>query len=185
MRPVFSGRCESLGFCIVFGLFCCLGLQRTAVGLLLCCASRRGKCQSFAVLDEQVLALELMSSLEASDILHRQVFLNALGTRRELWFWHGCSGAPTQFEYERYYGLGMDALLSVCSWNTKEGNDGFGMDALAVLRNSNTDAIMVWAWMLESHSCHGRRCSQAHYSILSVQRLERPMLLPLCSGTIP
>ena len=32
------------------------------------------------------------------------------------------------FEHERNYGLGLDALVSVCSWNT--------------------NGIMVWAWML-------------------------------------
>ena len=39
----------------------------------------------------------------------------ALGTRTELWFWHGCSGQRMLFEHERNYGFGMDALVSVCS----------------------------------------------------------------------
>ena len=42
--------------------------------------------------------------------------------------WHGCSGDRMLLEHERCYGLGMDALVSVCSWNT--------------------NVIMVWAWML-------------------------------------
>ena len=42
----------------------------------------------------------------------------ALGTRTELWFGHGCSGHRMLLEHERNYGLGMDALVSVCSWNT-------------------------------------------------------------------
>ena len=42
---------------------------------------------------------------------------HAFRTGTELWFWHGCSGGPTQFEHEGYYGLCMDALVSVCSWN--------------------------------------------------------------------
>ena len=31
------------------------------------------------------------------------------------WFGHGCSGERMLLEHERYYGLGMDALVSVCS----------------------------------------------------------------------
>ena len=46
----------------------------------------------------------------------------------ELWFEHRCSGKLMLLEHERNYGLGMDALVSVCSWNT--------------------NGIMVWAWML-------------------------------------
>ena len=52
----------------------------------------------------------------------------ALGTRTLLWFGHGCSGNRMLSKHERYYGLGMDALVIVCS------------------RNMNV--IMVWAWML-------------------------------------
>ena len=52
----------------------------------------------------------------------------ALGTRMELWFGHGCCGERMLLEHERNYGLGMDAAVSECSWNT--------------------NGIMVWAWML-------------------------------------
>ena len=52
----------------------------------------------------------------------------ALGTGTLLWFGHGCSGYRMLLERERYYGLGMDARVIVCSWNT--------------------NVIMVWAWML-------------------------------------
>ena len=58
-------------------------------------------------------------------------------------------------EHERDYDLGMDALVSVCSWNTK--------------------GIMVWAWMLWSayalgtrselwvgHGCSGQRVLLEH-----------------------
>ena len=41
----------------------------------------------------------------------------ALGTRTGLWFGHGCSGQRMLWEHERDYGLGMDALVSVCSGN--------------------------------------------------------------------
>ena len=54
----------------------------------------------------------------------------ALGTGTRLWLGHGCAGHRMLWEHERDYGLGMDALVSVGSWNTNE--------------------IMVWAWMLWS-----------------------------------
>ena len=47
-----------------------------------------------------------------------------VGTRTLLWFGHGCSETRMLLEH----GLGMDALVIVCSWNT--------------------NVIMVWAWML-------------------------------------
>ena len=130
----------------------------------------------------------------------------ALGTRTELWFGHGCSGQRTLLERERNYGLGMDALVSVCSWSTngimvwawmlwsayalgtrtelwfghgcsgqrtlleRERNYGLGMDALVSVRSWNANGIMVWAWMLWSayalgtrtelwfgHGCSGQR----------------------------
>ena len=43
-----------------------------------------------------------------------------------LWSGHGCSGDRVLLEHKRY-GLGMDALVAVCSWNT--------------------DVIIVRAWM--------------------------------------
>ena len=58
-------------------------------------------------------------------------------------------------EHERNYDLGMDALVSVCSWNT--------------------NGIMIWAWMLWSadalgtrtelwfgHGCSGQRMLLEH-----------------------
>ena len=54
----------------------------------------------------------------------------ALGTRTELWFGQGCSGHCMLVEHERNYGLGLDALVTICPWNT--------------------NGIMVWAWMLWS-----------------------------------
>ena len=53
---------------------------------------------------------------------------DAVGTRTSFWFGHGCFGERMHSEHERYYGLGMDALVSVCI--------------------RNTSVIMVWAWML-------------------------------------
>ena len=123
----------------------------------------------------------------------------ALGTRTRLWFGHGCACYRMLSEHERYcgmlaehersYGLGMDALVIVCSRNTNvimvwawlhylsytllsyalgtrillwfghrdsmlsehERYIGVGMDALVIVCSQNTNVIMVWAWML-SHS---------------------------------
>ena len=79
----------------------------------------------------------------------------ALGTRTLLWFGHGCFGQRMLSEHEHYYGLSMDALVSVCP--------------------RNTNAIMVWAWMLWSayalgtrtllwfeHGCFGQRMPSEH-----------------------
>ena len=71
----------------------------------------------------------------------------ALPTRTEVWFGHGCCGHRMLFQHERKYGLGMDALVTVCS--------------------SNTNGSMVWAWMLlspyalptRSELWFGRGCS--------------------------
>ena len=101
-----------------------------------------------------------------------------------LWFGHGCSGYRMLLEHERYYGLGMDALVIVCSWNTNvimvwagmlglscalgtrtvlwlghgctryrmllehERYYGLGMDVRVIVCSWNTNVIMVWAWML-------------------------------------
>ena len=53
---------------------------------------------------------------------------DALGTRRLLWFGHGCSSYRMLWEHKRYYGLGMKTLVIVCTGNTND--------------------IVVWAWML-------------------------------------
>ena len=135
----------------------------------------------------------------------------SLGTRTELWLGHGCSGQRMLLEHERNCGLGMDALASVCSWNTNgimvwawmlwpayalgtrtelwfghgcsgqrmllehERNYGLGMDALVSVCSWNTNGTMVWAWMLWSaysletrtelwfgHGCSGQRILLEH-----------------------
>ena len=78
----------------------------------------------------------------------------ALGTQTLLWFGHGCFGQRMLLEHERYYGFGMDALVSACSRSTN---------------------VMVWAWMLWSayalgtqtllwfgHGCFGQRMLLEH-----------------------
>ena len=98
----------------------------------------------------------------------------ALGTRTESWFGHGCSGQRMLLEPERNHGFGMDALVSVCSWNTNgimvlawmlwsayalgtRTNYGLGMDALVSVCSWKTNGIMVWAWMLWSAYALGTR----------------------------
>ena len=124
-------------------------------------------------------------------------------------FGHGCFGQRMLSEHERY-GLGMDALVSVCSRNTivmvlawmlwsayalgtrtllrfghgcfgqrmrweRECHCGLGMDALVSVCSRNTNVILVWAWMLWSvyafgtrtelwfgHGCFGQRMLSAH-----------------------
>ena len=94
----------------------------------------------------------------------------ALGTRTELWFGHGCSGHRMLWEHERDYGLGMDALVTVCS--------------------GNTNGIMVWAWMLLSAyalgtrtalwaSARGARALGAGGAKLPVSALDNPDKNPL------
>ena len=117
----------------------------------------------------------------------------SLGARTFLWFGHGCSGHRMLSEHERYYGLGMDALVIVCSWNTNvimawarmlwssyalgtrtlswfghgcsghrmlsehERSYGLGMVALVMVCSRSTNVIMVWAWMLWSSYALGTR----------------------------
>ena len=51
-----------------------------------------------------------------------------------LWFGHGCTGNRMLSEHEYYHGLGMDALVTVCSRNTyaleRRTFYGLAMDAL-------------------------------------------------------
>ena len=77
-------------------------------------------------------------------------------------------------EHERNYDLGMDALVTVCSWNTNrimiwhgcsgqrmllehEQKYNLGMDALVNRCSWNTNGIMIWAWMLWSPYALGTR----------------------------
>ena len=85
---------------------------------------------------------------------------HALETQRLLWFGHGCYGEVMLLEHERYYDLGMDALVIVCSRN--ERYYGLGIDALVGVCPWNTNVIMVWAWMLEMCKIlleHGGGCT--------------------------
>ena len=94
----------------------------------------------------------------------------ALRTRTLLWFGHGCSGYRMLLEHERYCGLGMDALVSVCSRNTNDSKDAIrlvaaktfspnsytldpkiqpndiGAELFALLRRSSSDALSFLFW---------------------------------------
>ena len=70
-------------------------------------------------------------------------------TRTLLWLGHGCYSDRMLLEHKRYYGLGMEATATVCSWNT---NDITAMDGNVTVCSWNTNAIMIRAWMLSSSS---------------------------------
>ena len=75
----------------------------------------------------------------------------ALGTQAELWLGRGCPGHRMLLEHERNYGLGMDTLVTVCSWNTSGGT--------------------IWAWMLYSHCMlleHVRNCGLGMDALVTV-----------------
>ena len=90
----------------------------------------------------------------------------ALGTRTELWFGHGCSGQRVLLEHERNYGLGMDALVSVCS--------------------RNTNGSMICAWVLWSEYALGTRTELWFGHGCSGQRmlLEHERKHDLCMGAL-
>ena len=50
-------------------------------------------------------------------------------------------------EQKRNSDFGMDALVTVCSWNTN-GIMIFDMDALVTVCSWNKNGIMILAWML-------------------------------------
>ena len=50
-------------------------------------------------------------------------------------------------ERERNYDLGMDALGTVCSWNTN-GIMIWAWMLWGTVCSENTNGIMIWAWML-------------------------------------
>ena len=58
----------------------------------------------------------------------------------------GCSGVRMLSKHERYYGLGMDALVSERARTRTLLLFGHACTGKWTL--SNTNAIMVWAWML-------------------------------------
>ena len=83
-------------------------------------------------------------------------------------------------EHERDYDFGMDALVTVCSWNTNgimilacsgnrmllehERDYDFGMDALVTVCSWNTNGIMILAWYECSPSLEMARLEPLHGS---------------------
>ena len=95
------------------------------------------------------------------------------------------------WEHERDYGLGMDALVSVCSWNTNEimawvwawmlwsayalgtrTRLWFGHGCSGQRMLLNTKEIMVWAWMLWSAYARDGLGMDALVSVCSGNRNE-------------
>ena len=60
---------------------------------------------------------------------------------------HGGSHDRMLLVHERFCGLSMDAIMSICSWNTN-GFQCLGMDALMTIRSWKKNVMKVWAWML-------------------------------------
>ena len=144
------------------------------------------------------------------------LIIECSATRMSLWFGHGCYSDRMLLEHKRYYGLGVDATKTVCSWNTnlgtrtlyglgntlyglgngcsgqrmllkherslwfRHGCSGhrvppdtnviivwglsdrnaimvWGIDALVTVCSSNTNVLMVWAWVLWSQCALGTR----------------------------
>ena len=82
------------------------------------------------------------------------LFSHALGTRTLLCFGHGCFGYRMLLEHERNSALGMDAVVTVCSWNTNvimlrawmlwlSSVLGAPMDALVIVRSWNVVSVML------------------------------------------
>ena len=100
--------------------------------------------------------------------------LEALEPRTLLWFRHGCSGYRMLSNQQRYCGLGMDALVTVCS--------------------RTTNVIMVWAWVLwlpyVNMYVHVYKyiCAYMHICILYIREQNPGILMelyPLGSSYIP
>ena len=84
----------------------------------------------------------------------------ALGTCTLLWVGHGCYCYRMLSEHDHYYGLGVDALVIVCSRNTSvtrvwawmrdsmlsehKRYYGLGMVALFLVCFRNANVLMVW-----------------------------------------
>ena len=79
----------------------------------------------------------------------------ALGTQTLVWFGHGCSSDRMLLEHKRYYGLGMDATVTVCSWNT----NAFVVSGF-VLWSPCALGTRMFSWF--GHGCSGQRMPLEH-----------------------
>ena len=80
---------------------------------------------------------------------------DVLRTRTLLWSGHGCSGYRMHSEHEHCHGLGMDALLSLCT-----GNTNVIMVWVCMLRLS--DALRARTFLWFGHGCSGYRMHSEH-----------------------
>ena len=76
---------------------------------------------------------------------------SALETRTELWFGNGCSAHRVFLEHERNHGLGTDALVIECPWNTNGR-------VLRVFSGFNFRRTESWF----GHGCSGHRMPLEH-----------------------
>ena len=82
----------------------------------------------------------------------------ALGTRTLSCFGHGRSGNRMLSEHELYHGLGMNALATVCSWNT--------------------NVIMLWAWaQCQPYALGTRTLSWEHYHDSAAASTKTPVFI--------
>ena len=153
----------------------------------------------------------------------------ARGPRTFLWFGHGCTGHRVLVDHKRHYGLGMDALVTVCSWTRnvimvwawmhwspcargprtllwfghgctghrvlvdQKRHYGLGMDALVTVCSWTTNVLMVWAWMHWSPCARGPQTSlwfghgcTGHCVLVDQKRhygLDMDALVTVCSWT--
>ena len=83
----------------------------------------------------------------------------ARGPRTLLWFGHGCTGHRVFVDHERYYGLSMDAPVTVCSWTTNVIMVWARMHWSPCARGPRT-SLLVWARM------HGPPCARGPRTLL-------------------
>ena len=76
-------------------------------------------------------------------------------TRTLSWFGHGCSGHRMLLEHERDHGLGMDALVIVCSRSTN-----VNMVWARMLGSSYALGTRALSWL--GHGCFGHRMLFEH-----------------------
>ena len=86
-----------------------------------------------------------------------------------LWFEHGCFGQRMPWEHERYYGLAMDAFVSVCSRNTNDIMDAIRCVAAKTFRPNFYTLDPKVQLLNFSHFCG----EAAHFSMAAVKRFTR------------
>ena len=113
---------------------------RAGFGPIFCTLRRSVRSRALRNYDLDMDALATVCSWETNGIMIWAWMLwppYALGKRTEFMIWNGCSGHRMLLGNERNYDLGMDALATVCSWET--------------------NGIMIWAWMLWPPYALGKR----------------------------